>query len=376
MKTGKFYVRHTLIGLALLMPLTIQAATLDDVVNSIKNLYNLMSLTIASVSDLLYEPNPSLPQTMATNLPQDQAKADVKKLSDSIILPQIKQDLLQEELTGDNPPKISFDYLGKSFHYKLPSTLSLANKPASDYYAPILNPVARLFAAKTGINYDAGNANMNFDSLLAPQTYTNGNLDTALNYVSYASRLDQPLMDPAMGWTKLDDQQKKDLIESEAGQQYRVALRSLIANRSVALDNLFQIISDRVPQKSLANSIPGGTKVSPYALEQYMATRRTNSVKWYSEMQSAAPATVAREQLLVLTEIEKLLFQLHQDNQRVLATLSMMQLHNTMQAKMHLRTLERNAAKVIDVKLSGEPDAEAALKASGIEIPTIETPSQ
>ena len=160
---------------------------------------------------------------------------------------------------------------------------------------------------------------------------------------------------------------------SEAGQEYRVAKRSVIANRSVALDNLYHVLSERVPQSDLTLRIPGQAIVSPQALKQYMATRRTNDATWYADMQKAAPATVDREQLFVLAEIEKLLFQLHQDNQRVISTLSMMQLQNVQQAKRLLRVKERKAASVIGVKLTGEPDTEAAMKAAGIEVPKAKT---
>ncbi len=43
---------------------------------------------------------------------------------------------------------------------------------------------------------------------------------------------------------------------------------------------------------------------SPLQVENYIANQRINSPAWFKQMKTASPAVVAREQVLILAEIE------------------------------------------------------------------------
>lgn len=77
---------------------------------------------------------------------------------------------------------------------------------------------------------------------------------------------------------------------------------------------------------------------SPLQVENYIANQRINSPDWFKQMKTASPAVVAREQVLILAEIESQLERNHLDNERLLATLSLMALQGTKNSEMELQT--------------------------------------
>lgn len=365
----------SLAAATIVLPLSIQAATLDDVVKSVNAVYDLIArtvnATVTTVAGMVYEQNPNVPGTMATNISQQDAMQTTKGRYTNISNELVKQSLVNDE----KPAPIVINDTGSKnnkIELKPSSTLELANLPASDYLAPGGSAVAKLFPGLQpklpGV--DTGNANFNATSLLEPTVYSDTQISQAYNFIQYLGRLDEPLMDGAMAWDKLTAEQKEDLQKTTAGQEYKVALRSLIANRSVALDNLYYLMAQRIPQAGLGTKA-GMTQAnaSPLEVEKHMATRRADNATWYTNMESAAPATVAREQLYVMAEIEKMLFQIHLDNQRVLATLSTMELQNATQQKLQFKQVEEKAAASIGVSTSSSPNADDIGKEFGIETP-------
>lgn len=110
---------------------------------------------------------------------------------------------------------------------------------------------------------------------------------------------------------------------------YQLSSRSALATRSVAVNNFQNLIVERTPVTGLGTTAglvnSNGTPIpnaSPLQVESYLATRRANSPAWYTQVQTESPASVQRETLVVLAEIEAQNFQAHLDSERLLATVS------------------------------------------------------
>lgn len=306
---------------------------LQEIVNGINNIYNFMvssyTTTMTTVSDLIYEDNPNLPGTITANSTRNTANTNVMTNTNNFVLPQIKQELTQSDRN-----------LQKRLSYL----------PASDTYVP-----ASVIANITGQGkqYDLGNGDKNFDfqTLISPIAYDNTGKLQAEAYVKFAGDLSTPLMDTSLFWSSLTTDQKQKMQTSANGQKYRVALRNLISARSVAVANLYHLLSDRMTVKDLGtqSGIPNVADASPLQVKEYIATRRADSQDWYNNMAQASPATVAREQAYILAEMEKQLYDLHRDNERIIATLSLIELQAIQANKQGLTQLEQQVKKDLGI---------------------------
>jgi len=173
----------------------------------------------------------------------------------------------------------------------------------------------------------------NFGSVINPVVYTPDQANAAKYYVTYLSKDYTPLTTgvdfskfvSAMHNSKPDRQYTllRNLMTNPTFQKYELALRSAVASQTVATNNLNYLMAERTPVKGLGTKAGMSTAdASPLQVEKYQATRRVNSKQWYQQMQAATPATVQRETLFVLAELEKQNYQAHLDRERILATLT------------------------------------------------------
>lgn len=169
----------------------------------------------------------------------------------------------------------------------------------------------------------------------------------AQSFISYLSALANPPLIP--DFKKLappiySQTQISQFRSSTKVQNYLTALRSYTAAQSVSLSNLYHLYAERVIQEGLGKTlnvhkystvdeagkvVPGEVipDVSPLQAEEYLAKRRVYDPGWYKEMESTtSPFTLARETLYVLAEIRLELFKNRMETERLLATLSSMQL--------------------------------------------------
>lgn len=127
-------------------------------------------------------------------------------------------------------------------------------------------------------------------------------------------------------------------------QLYLAELRSYASAQSVGLSNLYRLYAERIIQQGLGrilnvhkystvdangNITPGEVipDVSPLQAEEYLAKRRVYDPGWYKSMESAtSPLTLARETLYVLAEMRLEMYKTRMEYQRLLATVSAMQL--------------------------------------------------
>lgn len=241
------------------------------------------------------------------------------------------------------------------------------NIPGKDtlYLNQMTNPLAATSSvSKPNATYDHY---FNFESLFSPFAYTSDQEEAARAYVQYAAQQYQSFADK-IDFSKLKStlnnlspdkraQALRDFVANPIYQNYQLTLRSLLAAKSIALSNLNQLLAERIPQKNLASKtgMPNNPQLpegyaSPLEVENYIANERVNSPEWFQQIKTAAPSAVQREQVLILAEIESLLQRNHLDNERILATLSLMALQSTQNSQTSLQTQVQNVNAIIDPK--------------------------
>ncbi len=221
----------------------------------------------------------------------------------------------------------------------------------------------------------------NFDSLIVPKAYNQDEHTAASRFIEYLTKRYQPLgnkIDFNLLRATLNQYKNKpeqlgemlnSFVTSKAYKQYQLSVRSLLASRSVALSNMNQLMVERTPIKttqpnaglaSLSETIGVKPSViykkdpnnpsektkyyvyaSPLQISNYIANHRANSKQWYQDMAKASPATVQRETLYVLAEMESQMQRQHIDSERLLATLTAMQLEASAGNALALQTKAR-----------------------------------
>jgi len=317
---------------ALFIPAAANAQT-NDFTTLLKYLTQVVNATVKTVANMVYEWNPSLPVTVSTNTQQNSAKQLARKNAIDMSLTQIKNALTDadtDELT------------------------QLAAIPASDtLYQP--SAVFPIFGGKTTIDLAKGNATFSFENLFSPNSYayvTAQQHNAATNFIKFLNY--QPATKP-LDTTTLTNKQKIQLQQNPVFQKYQVINRASTASRSVAIGNLDTLVAARTPKNINSKELLPlqGTKFKDIAnasslqLEHYIATRRISDSQWYANMAKASPATVQREQLNVLAEVEALLFQLHLDNQRIIASLAAQQLQSAALESIGISQAQQQAQSAI-----------------------------
>ncbi len=172
-----------------------------------------------------------------------------------------------------------------------------------------------------------------------------GEAQEAANFIRYASAVVAPptqtnlatyqiLYNQAMGLPAPVAPATTAAITRTANAQqllatYLAGLRTVAAQTSVGVANLYEILSKRIPQS------PDGSKASTsQALnEYYMATRRLydptlskggQSPQWLDQINTASPATIQKEIAVLLSEINYQLYLSRQQQERLLLTNSVM----------------------------------------------------
>ncbi len=226
------------------------------------------------------------------------------------------------------------------------------------------NPAVIEAQFTNGSNYYIGPPKTTYDndfniaSITAPMAYTSSQLTATTDYLAY---LTQSYNNPANAvnfstlQTKLQAMSpKKQYSElyniisgqnklGQAYQQYQLALRSNIATQSVALDNFNYLIAERTPSKTAVSGIKnsqGKTIRHPSELqvEAYQANHRADNPAWIKGLQSKTSTTLQREEVVLLAQIAHQNYQAHLDREKILTSLSAMELQSGMAGKLLLRT--------------------------------------
>ncbi len=234
-------------------------------------------------------------------------------------------------------------------NYKIGPNLSVSS-PANSSQGPSPFSLDTLIGK---IAFPDGSAQGNNDCQSAPgQASANKPLCqsyAAQGFIGYVSGLSNPPIVPSFNTLKtkgIGEAPVEEFRNSVKVQNYLAELRSYTSAQSVGLNNFYHLYAGRVIQTGLGKTlnvhkfgtvdakgkiIPGEViaDVSPLQAEEYLAKRRVYDPAWYKNMESAtSPLTLARETLYVLAEIRLELFRIRMENERLLSTMSAMELQS------------------------------------------------
>ncbi|WP_040070939.1 phosphoesterase [Coxiella burnetii] len=333
---------------------------MSGVIKAIKEVgLEVQALAIASkksVSNMKYQLDKNLDLALQADVEKNNALQTVKNNAGTNTQNQISGTLLQFPEQVINASQLNDAQMAATIKNRKNLIPNLTTAiPASDtlYLTDAEDPLANTYGvAKPDSLYDNY---FNFDSLFAPSAYNSDQQQAATTYLQYLTKPYQSLTDNIHfselkdNLNKLSAEKRADKLKSflnnPAYQKFQLAVRSLIATKSIAIDNFNTLLNERVPVKGLGAKVgmpddphlPKGY-ASPLQVENYIANQRINSPDWFKQMKTASPAVVAREQVLILAEIESQLERNHLDNERLLATLSLMALQGTQNSEMELQT--------------------------------------
>ena len=228
---------------------------------------------------------------------------------------------------------------------------------------------------------------LNLESLISPMVYRTISQDSGTNinqqqlaqsYIIYAAGLVNPVQAldfssikyPTDKYNNLNDF-LKDAQKTNEVATYLMNLRTYAAQQATGISNLFQLYYERMPitdSTTLQQAIsimtppPGSSLSAPpppnqlslLQMQQYLATRRINDTNWYTQMQNATPATLSREILYLLAELPPALFQLHLDLERLIATVSVLEIQQTANSRLTLEQSRDNANSALQSQSSPE----------------------
>ncbi len=223
--------------------------------------------------------------------------------------------------------------------------------PASDtLYSN--NPLVIQSQYTNGSNYYIGPPNINDDSyfnfstLFSPKAYTTDEQTAVNDYIQYLTQsyntpstaLNLSILESDLNAMKPKDQYNTlyNIISGQsklgaAYQQYQLAMRSNMASESIALSNLNYLIAERAPSKTKVSGIADSqgkaiSKPSSLQVKAYQANNRIDNPDWIKGLQKQSSATLQRETVVLLAQIAHQNYQAHLDRERIIASLSAMEL--------------------------------------------------
>lgn len=227
---------------------------------------------------------------------------------------------------------------------------------------------------------------LNFANLITPITYTPSQAVGANQFLKYAAKSTQNLTE-GVNLDKLYNKKAalNALVADDTYQKYVVTIRSILAIRSISINTLNQLIAERTPVAGLEKTItpaitaennaiklynasnnsqtplpqipvPQPDSVSPLQVEQFQATHDIENPAWYNTVANYPAATVQREILITLKEIQRQNFQAHLDSERLLAAITAQNLlSNSQQISQTLEQETQDINNAIDSALGEKP---------------------
>lgn len=213
---------------------------------------------------------------------------------------------------------------------------------SSSNYGYLLDALRMGVAKPSEMKKSLNDADFNISSIFMPMSYSPDQLKAANKFMDYVL----PLTDYSstmINFSKLQGQGPevmKRFINSDAWQNYDYNLRSSVALRSMASSSFASLIAERTPGnmvtingKAASPSIPEVTDCegnviknpSQLQIESYIANHRVCSTAWRNHINTASPATIQRETLFVLADLQSQMYQQHMDNEKMLVALTSMQ---------------------------------------------------
>lgn len=315
----------------------------------VKLIKDTINTSVKAIAALVYEPDPGLGQSAALNSANQIAQANTftqLRTYNTCQLFQTIYNMYQNDLGTKYTDSGLISNL-KVLCTALPQNKDIVQLPEKLTQYPATDSVglmsadsaseSRIAAAIAGVgssplatsSAEAGNNYFDYFTFIAPQTYTTASTQYAMGFINLLGSLYNTPQVVSLN-SLATDKDKKNMLADARYQKYQLAVRTYLAQRSLALEPIYHSMAVRMPQKSIAalnltdtNGQPlsdgsGAPIVSQRQLERYIATHRINDPGWYQRMTTASSTTLARETLLVLANIQRSLYKLHEDNERMM----------------------------------------------------------
>lgn len=161
------------------------------------------------------------------------------------------------------------------------------------------------------------------------------------NLILFLTNTLQSAPDPGLS---ADPATRQAQLKNATVQNYLLQLRAASAIRSMALSNFNYLAKERaiipglgtnagmvvIPSAGQCGKTPKSiADASQLQVDKYLIDRRSNNPCWYASVNSASPLAIQRETLYVMTEIQRQLYENQMLQERILSTLSTMQVAMT-----------------------------------------------
>lgn len=183
------------------------------------------------------------------------------------------------------------------------------------------------------------NNDFDFAKLISEKSYSTAEEASAQQFLKYAANSEDSFTKNIHFSDLFSNSQAlfnlKNGKDSATYKRYVFNLRSLLASRSMVTSAINNLIAERTPMQGLgaaAGITTANASASPLQVEAYRATHRIEDPTWYTSIANAKPATVEREILVVLAEIEYQNYEAHLDRERIEGELAASALQGAAQA--------------------------------------------
>lgn len=220
-------------------------------------------------------------------------------------------------------------------------------------------------------------------NMIATTSYTQPQQNEVHRFLKYFTLNTQSLLGP-ITFSALHGNAKAllSLKQSNDYQKFMLNIRNLLTTRSVFLYNLNYLIAERTPLPNLGSVIGQSGSASPLQVEEYRATHDLNSPDWFTSLQYVQPATVQRQILITLKEIERQNFEAKMQNERLISVLLAMGMQSnatsTESLKLEQQKLEtaiKNAGKSSTTTAGSDASGPGGLSSNIVVTPTTNSAS-
>ncbi len=254
-----------------------------------------INTTAKTIGQAIYTPSPDLKSTMSGNY----------------------------SITVSAPAKQQASYNASSNSLGTIFTNGIGNKSILNSISSLSDsvPIPSSHTATASDITQQQTAPFNLDTLLLPSSYNQNETDDTNQFINYVTFQSMPFPNLA----------PKELESTTAVMQsYKAFLGTYAALQSIGTSNLEALSAERQPVSGLGTLAGMNTAdASPLQVDEYNAERRTLNPQWYDQMETANPVTLSRETLYVLAEVRAELYTQRIIQERMLATMSAMQLMQT-----------------------------------------------